>query len=250
MSGLSPRLGLADVIRPESKEAVQGLQALGIKAIMLTGDNEDVAALGGAGTRPGRVLRRGTSWHKAQRVKELQQKGLLVGMVGDGVNDAPALAQADVGIAIGAGTDVAIESADIVLVKNDPRNVLDLFSLARSTWRKMVQNLGLGHRLQRGGHPPRRRGGGGGGNRTQPGGRGCAHVGEHHHCRHQCPAAGDEEAKFTGSCCAAVKGAGRVGRPLLDRLPLMCAQAARRVARAVPCDGILHPAGCLFHHVA
>ena len=79
--------------------------------------------------------------HKAERVKELQQNGLLVGMVGDGVNDAPALVQADLGVAIGAGTDVAIESADIVLVKNDPRNVLDLVSLSRSTWRKMLQNL-------------------------------------------------------------------------------------------------------------
>ncbi len=134
-------LGLADVIRAESLETVLGLQALGIKAIMLTGDNEEVARwvadeLGldehYAGVLP---------QHKAERVKELQQKGLLVGMVGDGVNDAPALVQADVGVAIGAGTDVAIESADIVLVKNDPRNVLDLFSLARATWRKMVQNL-------------------------------------------------------------------------------------------------------------
>lgn len=135
-------LGLADVIRPESREAVRELKMLGVRAIMLTGDNEQVARwvaeeLGldeyRAGILPG---------HKAEFVKELQDKGLLVGMVGDGVNDAPALAQADVGIAIGAGTDVAVESADIVLVKNDPRNVLDLLSLARATWRKMVQNLG------------------------------------------------------------------------------------------------------------
>jgi Cu2+-exporting ATPase len=134
-------LGLADVVRVESREAVEGLHRLGIKAIMLTGDNETVARwvaeeLGldeyHAGVLPE---------HKVDHVKELQRQGLVVGMVGDGVNDAPALAQADVGIAIGAGTDVAIESADIVLVQNDPRNVLDLFSLARATWSKMVQNL-------------------------------------------------------------------------------------------------------------
>ena len=135
-------LGLADVVRQESRETIEGLHLLGIKAVMLTGDNETVARwvadeLGldefYAGVLPGQ---------KAERVRELQEKGLIVGMVGDGVNDAPALAQADVGIAIGAGTEVAIESADIVLVKNDPRNVLDLFSLARATWSKMVQNLG------------------------------------------------------------------------------------------------------------
>ncbi len=134
-------LGLADVMRTESKETVKGLQDLGIQVVMITGDNEDVArwvaqALGldeyYAGVHP---------QYKAERVRELQQKGLLVGMVGEGVNDAPALVQADVGVAIGAGTDVAIESADIVLVKSDTRNVLDLFFLARSTWRKMVQNL-------------------------------------------------------------------------------------------------------------
>ncbi len=134
-------LGLGDVVRATSRDTVKGLQSLGLKVVMLTGDNEDVARwvaseLGlddyRAGVLPG---------YKAEFVKTLQEQGLLVGMVGDGVNDAPALAQADVGVAIGAGTDVAIESADIVLVKNDPRSVLDLFALARETWKKMVQNL-------------------------------------------------------------------------------------------------------------
>jgi len=134
-------VGLADVVRAESRETVRGLQERGVKVMMLTGDNEQVAGwvakeLGldeyYAGVLPER---------KAEKIKELQARGLRVGMVGDGVNDAPALVQADLGVAIGAGTDVAIESADVVLVKNDPRNVLDLFSLARATWRKMVQNL-------------------------------------------------------------------------------------------------------------
>ena len=134
-------VGLADVTRHESKEAIEGLRKLGIRTIMLTGDNEQVAAwvageLGldeyHAGVLPER---------KAATVRDIQERGLTVAMVGDGVNDAPALVQADVGIAIGAGTDVAIESADIVLVKNDPRSVLDLLSLTQATWRKMVQNL-------------------------------------------------------------------------------------------------------------
>jgi len=134
-------LGLADVVRAESREAVEGLHKLGVKAIMLTGDNEAVALWVANELGLDEYYSRVLPEHKAERVRALQQRGLLVGMVGDGVNDAPALAQADVGVAIGAGTDVAIESADIVLVKNDPRNVLDLFSLARATWRKMVQNL-------------------------------------------------------------------------------------------------------------
>jgi len=134
-------LGLADVVREESREAVAGLRNLGIKAIMLTGDNEDVARWVAEDLGLDEYYAGVLPQHKAERVKELQRKGLLVGMVGDGVNDAPALVQADVGIAIGAGTDVAVESADIVLVKNDPRDVLGLLSLARATWRKMVQNL-------------------------------------------------------------------------------------------------------------
>jgi len=134
-------VGLADALRPESREAVRRLQSLGIKAIMMTGDNERVARwvaeeLGIDDYYAGAIPQQ-----KTRLVQELQRRGLVVGVVGDGVNDAPALVQADVGIAIGAGTDVAVESADIVLVKNNPADVLDLFSLARSTWRKMVQNL-------------------------------------------------------------------------------------------------------------
>ncbi|MCL5735352.1 MAG: cadmium-translocating P-type ATPase [Actinobacteria bacterium] len=135
-------LGLADVVREESREAVAGLRALGIKAVMITGDNDTVAKWVAEDLELDEYFAGVLPEHKAKRVKELQEQGLVVGMVGDGVNDAPALVQADVGVAIGAGTDVAIESADIVLVQNDPRNVLDLFSLSRATWSKMVQNLG------------------------------------------------------------------------------------------------------------
>ncbi len=134
-------LGLADRIRPQSREAVARLRAQGIRTIMLTGDNEAVAAwvagdLGldefHAGVLP---------QDKAALVQAIQHRGLRVAMVGDGVNDAPALVQADIGIAIGAGTDVAVESADVVLVRSDPSNVVDLFALARTSWSKMVQNL-------------------------------------------------------------------------------------------------------------
>lgn len=135
-------VGLADEVRAESKEVVKRLRDLGVRTIMITGDNEDVARWVADELRLDEFHAGVFPRHKAERVKDMQRKGLVVGMVGDGVNDAPALVQADVGVAIGAGTDVAIESADIILVKNDLRNVLDLFFLARSTWRKMVQNLG------------------------------------------------------------------------------------------------------------
>ncbi len=134
-------IGLADVVREESRGAVTGLRSLGIKAVMITGDSDNVAKWVADDLGLDEYFAGVLPEHKAQRVKELQDQGLVVGMVGDGVNDAPALVQADVGVAIGAGTDVAIESADIVLVQNDPRNVLDLFSLSRATWSKMVQNL-------------------------------------------------------------------------------------------------------------
>jgi Cu2+-exporting ATPase len=132
---------LADVIRPESREAVATLKAQGIEVAMLTGDSEDVARWVatelGIDTYFAQVLPE----HKAAKVKELQAHGKRVAMVGDGVNDAPALAQADVGIAIGAGTDVARASAGIVLVRNDPRDIARIIKLSRASYRKMVQNL-------------------------------------------------------------------------------------------------------------
>jgi Cu2+-exporting ATPase len=132
---------LADVIRPESYEAVQQLRDLGIEVAMLTGDSEQVAMAVseelGIDTYFAEVLPE----HKDRRVAELQEQGKRVAMVGDGVNDAPALARADVGIAIGSGTDVAIESAGIILVQSDPLDVVKTFELSRETYRKMKQNL-------------------------------------------------------------------------------------------------------------
>jgi len=132
---------LADVIRPESREAVATLKAQRVEVAMLTGDSEDVArwVAGelGIDTYFAQVLPE----HKAAKIKELQQHGAKVAMVGDGVNDAPALAQADVGIAIGAGTDVARASAGIVLVRNDPRDIARIIHLSRASYTKMVQNL-------------------------------------------------------------------------------------------------------------
>ncbi len=133
-------LGLADIVRIESKEAIDRLKSMGIKCMMLTGDNEFVARWVAGELGLDEYFAGVLPHQKAEKVKEVQQK-YIVGMVGDGVNDAPALVQADVGIAIGAGTDVAIESADIVLVKNDPRNVADIAVLARKTYSKMFQNL-------------------------------------------------------------------------------------------------------------
>jgi len=133
-------LGLADLVRRESREAIDRLKSMDIKCMMLTGDNEFVARWVAEELGLDEYFAGVLPHQKAEKVKEVQQK-YIVAMVGDGVNDAPALVQANVGIAIGAGTDVAIESADIVLVKNDPRNVADIAVLARKTYSKMFQNL-------------------------------------------------------------------------------------------------------------
>lgn len=133
-------LALADIVRKESREAILKLKGMGIKCLMLTGDNRYVAAWVARELELDDYFAEVLPHEKAAKVKEVQ-KQYITGMVGDGVNDAPALAQADVGIAIGAGTDVAIETADIVLVKNDPRDVLNVIVLSRKTYSKMYQNL-------------------------------------------------------------------------------------------------------------
>lgn len=132
---------LADMVRDESKEAVKRLHDMGIKIAMLTGDTQDVARVVGDEIGVDTIFAQVLPNDKVNKVKELQKQGHIVAMVGDGVNDAPSLTQAHVGIAIGAGTDVAIESADIVLMKNDPLDVVKAISLSRKTNRKMVQNL-------------------------------------------------------------------------------------------------------------
>ncbi|WP_235283190.1 heavy metal translocating P-type ATPase [Methanosarcina sp. 2.H.A.1B.4] len=133
-------LALADIIRKESREAISKLKGMGIKCLMLTGDNRYVAAWVARELELDDYFAEVLPHEKAAKVMEVQ-KQYVTGMVGDGVNDAPALAQADVGIAIGAGTDVAIETADIVLVKNDPGDVLYIIELSRKTYSKMYQNL-------------------------------------------------------------------------------------------------------------
>lgn len=133
---------LADVIREESKEAVAMLHTMGKRVAMLTGDSQDVAAWVAKELGIKEYFAEVLPENKANTVKRLQKDGSRVAMVGDGVNDAPALTQADIGIAIGAGTDVAIESAGIVLASSDPRGVAKIVKLSRATYRKMLQNLG------------------------------------------------------------------------------------------------------------
>lgn len=134
-------IALADIIRQESKEAISKLKGMGIQCMMLTGDNREVARWVAEEIGLDEYFAEVLPHEKAQKVKEVQSRGMIVAMVGDGVNDAPALAQADVGIAIGAGTDVAVETADIVLVRSNPLDVVAVVGLARATYRKMVQNL-------------------------------------------------------------------------------------------------------------
>ncbi|HSH28933.1 MAG TPA: HAD-IC family P-type ATPase, partial [Thiohalobacter sp.] len=134
-------VALSDIVREESRAAIDRLKAMGIQCMMLTGDAEAVARTVAGELGLDDYFAEVLPEQKAERIREVKQRGLSVAMVGDGVNDAPALVEADLGIAIGAGTDVAIESADIVLVKSDPRNVADIMALSRATYRKMIQNL-------------------------------------------------------------------------------------------------------------
>jgi P-type Cu2+ transporter len=134
-------VAVEDEIRPESKEAVDTLHALGVRVAMITGDSQPVADSVARRLGIDEVAAQVLPVDKAAAVKRFQMGGRKVAMVGDGVNDAPALATADVGIAIGAGTDVAVESAGIVLVRNDPRDVVGAIELSRATYNKMIQNL-------------------------------------------------------------------------------------------------------------
>jgi Cu2+-exporting ATPase len=135
-------IALADIIRPESKQAIATLKEMGIRSLMLTGDNRQVAQWVAEEVGLDDYFAEVLPQDKVMKVKEVQSRGLVVAMVGDGINDAPAIAQADVGIAIGAGTDVAVEAGDIILVRSTPLDAVTIVRLARSTYRKMVQNLG------------------------------------------------------------------------------------------------------------
>jgi Cu2+-exporting ATPase len=138
---LKGAMALADIVRPEAKEAIEALKALNIRCMMLTGDNQATAKWVSDQVGLDEYFAEVLPRDKAAKVKEVQARGVLVAMTGDGVNDAPALAQADVGIAIGAGSDVAVETADIVLVRSNPLDVVAIVQLSRATYRKMIQNL-------------------------------------------------------------------------------------------------------------
>jgi len=138
---LKGAIALADIIRPESSEAIARLKEMGVQAMMLTGDNERVARWVAEEIGLDDTFAEVLPDEKAEKVKEVQSRGLVVAMTGDGVNDAPALATADVGMAIGAGTDVAVETADIILVRSNPLDAVAIFDLSRATYRKMIQNL-------------------------------------------------------------------------------------------------------------
>ncbi|MGB9677560.1 MAG: copper-translocating P-type ATPase, partial [Candidatus Ratteibacteria bacterium] len=138
---LAGAFALSDKIREESYEAIKKLKENGIKVYMLTGDSEEVAKWVAKELNIDDYFAQVLPYEKAEKIRSLKEKGYIVAMVGDGINDAPALVTADVGIAIGAGTDVAIESADIILVRNDPRDVVKIINLSQKIYSKMVQNL-------------------------------------------------------------------------------------------------------------
>jgi Cu2+-exporting ATPase len=132
---------IADAVRPESKEAVQRLHDIGIQVVMMTGDSKAVAEAVAKELGIDTVFAQVLPEEKSHHIESLQRQGKRVAMVGDGVNDAPALVVSNVGIAIGAGTDVAVEAGDVVLVRSDPRDVPRIITLSRATYRKMIQNL-------------------------------------------------------------------------------------------------------------
>jgi P-type Cu2+ transporter len=141
---LKGAIALADIIREESKEAIKKFKDMGVQCMMITGDRKEVAEWVSKEIGLDKYYAEVLPQEKAKKVQEIQSEGLVVAMTGDGINDAPALAQADVGIAIGAGTDVAIEAADVVLLRSNPLDAVYIIKLAKSTYKKMFQNLAWG----------------------------------------------------------------------------------------------------------
>ncbi len=138
---LKGAIALADIIRPEAKQAIDALKALNIRCMMLTGDNKATAKWVSDQIGLDEYFAEVLPQYKAAKVKEVQTRGVSVAMIGDGVNDAPALAQSDLGVAIGAGSDVAVETADVILVRSNPLDVVSIVQLSRATYQKMIQNL-------------------------------------------------------------------------------------------------------------
>lgn len=134
-------IALADIVRESAKQAVDMLKKMDIESIMLTGDNEKAALYVGKAVGISRVIAQVLPQQKAENIEKIKSEGKAVAMTGDGINDAPSLAQADLGIAIGAGVDVAIETADVILVKSNPKDVVNIINLSKAVYRKMVQNL-------------------------------------------------------------------------------------------------------------
>lgn len=137
-------VALADIVRSESRDAISKFKSMGIQCMMITGDKKEVAEWVSRDIGLDKYYAEVLPKEKAVKIREIQSEGLLVAMTGDGINDAPALAQADLGIAIGAGTDVAIEAGDVVLVKSNPLDAVYIIKLAKSTYRKMLENLAWG----------------------------------------------------------------------------------------------------------
>jgi P-type Cu2+ transporter len=179
---------IADAVRPESREAIERLHQDGLKVAMLTGDSQAVADRVAAELGIDTVFAEVLPEDKAATIEELQRDGKRVAMVGDGVNDAPALLTADVGIAIGAGTDVAVEAGDVVLVRSDPRDVPRIIALSKASYRKMVQNLWWAAGYNIVALPLAAGVLAGQGIVLHPAVGACADVGEHRHRGHQRPA--------------------------------------------------------------
>ncbi|MFV0465246.1 MAG: copper-translocating P-type ATPase [Lachnospiraceae bacterium] len=134
-------IALVDVIRKSAKDAVSALKEMNVESVMLTGDNEKVAINVGKAVGISKVIAQVLPQQKVEKIEEIEKKGKTVAMTGDGINDAPSLAKADLGIAIGAGTDVALETADVILVKSNPKDVVTIIKLSKAIYKKMIQNL-------------------------------------------------------------------------------------------------------------